>query len=130
MKSSRLIMAFGLTITISMVAVSLIITIQSMKDSHADIPPPNIKTIGDFRLWRPTYTNAYRISIGPMTNYHVDNPSARYQSRGPKAYIFRSNGRYREVSDTSAVMWAKKRSRLQGAIEIIQVNIQDIPTPE
>ena len=100
-----------------------------MGAAHADIPPPTVKTISDFRSWRPTFTTVHLVSIGSYSNYYIDNDNARYSSRGPRTYVFSASGKYLETSELTADMRSFRFAANQG-VNITRVNINDIPMPE
>ena len=125
----NLLIALGAVVVLSLMGAAVFIGLQSMSAAHADIPPPTVKTISDFRTWRPTFTTAHLITFGWSSNYYIDNDNARYSSRGPRTYVFSTSGKYLETSDLTADM-RNFRFTANLSVNIIKVNINDIPIPE
>ena len=121
--------ALGVVVVLSLMGATVFIGLQSMSAAHADIPPPTVKTISDFRSWRPTFTTAHLITFGWSSNYYIDNDNARYSSRGPRTYVFSTSGKYLETSDLTADMRSFEFAASKG-VNITRVNIDDIPIPE
>ena len=121
--------ALGVVVVLSLMGATVFIGLQSMSAAHADIPPPTVNTISDFRSWRPTFTTAHLITFGWSSNYYIDNDNARYSSRGPRTYVFSTSGKYLETSDLTADMRSFAFAASKG-VNITRVNIDDIPIPE
>ncbi len=129
MKSSIWAISLGVAVVAALMGTTVYFMLRSMQAAQADRPPPSLKTIADFRAWRPTFTNAHRVAYGRITNYYVDNDNARYDSRGPRTYIFDSAGRYLETSALTADLRSLRFVASEG-VSVARVDVQDIPIPE
>lgn len=125
----NLLIALGVVVVLSLMGAAVFIGLQSMSAAHADIPPPTVKTISDFRSWRPTFTTAHLVTFGWSSNYYIDNDNARYSSRGPRTYVFSTSGKYLETSELTADMRSFAFAVSKG-VNITRVNIDNIPIPE
>ena len=126
---NALMITFGVVVTVLLIGVTAFIGLKSMSAAQADIPPRTVKTISDFRSWRPTYTTVHLVTFGWVSNYYINNDNALYSSRGPRTYVFSSSGKYLEVSDLTADMRSFQFGSGKG-VNITRVNINDIPIPE
>ena len=126
---NTLLITCGILVMVSLIGTTVFFGLNTMSAARADIPPPAVKTIADFRSWRPTFTTVHLITFGWSSNYYIDNDNARYSSRGPRTYVFNTSGKYLETSDLTSDMRSYRFASNQG-VNITRVNINDIPIPE
>lgn len=55
-------------------------------------PPLEVRTVADFRKWRPQYEQAVRVEAGGSTYYLVFGERARMLASGPSGYLFDARG--------------------------------------
>lgn len=55
-------------------------------------PPWSVKTLDDFRKWRPQYENAFRTEARGSVYYLVQGERARALASGPSGYVFDGHG--------------------------------------
>ncbi len=55
-------------------------------------PPLNIRTLDDFRKWRPRYDQAVKLESGGTVYYLVYGEKARTLASGPSGYLFDARG--------------------------------------
>jgi hypothetical protein len=68
-----------------------------MQDSglHETVQPPwSVRTLDDFRKWRPQYENAFRIEARGLVYYLVLGERARVLASGPSGYAFDGRGNF------------------------------------
>lgn len=59
---------------------------------HAAEPPWSVRTLDDFRKWRPQYDQALRIESAGPPYYLVLGEKARMLASGPSGYVFDARG--------------------------------------
>jgi hypothetical protein len=55
-------------------------------------PPWSVRTLEDFRKWRPQYERAIRLESGGSTYFLVLGEPARVLASGPSSYLFDARG--------------------------------------
>lgn len=55
-------------------------------------PPFSVRTLQDFRKWRPQHEQALRLETGGATYYVVFGEPARVLASGPSSYLFDARG--------------------------------------
>jgi hypothetical protein len=55
-------------------------------------PPFNVRTLDDFRKWRPRYDQAVKLESGGTVYYLVYGEKARMLASGPSGYLFDARG--------------------------------------
>lgn len=61
---------------------------------HRITPPPELRTLEDFRRWQPARREATRIIGNGMTYYLVYGERGRTLASGPAGYLFDSGGNF------------------------------------
>lgn len=57
-------------------------------------PPPGVKNINDFRIWKPTYTNARKVETNGSVFYIVQGDYSRFLASSKAEYYFDRKGIY------------------------------------
>jgi hypothetical protein len=55
-------------------------------------PPWSVRTLEDFRRWRPQYSEALRVEAGPSVYYLVHGERGRTLASGRSGYVFDERG--------------------------------------
>jgi len=119
-------------LVIGVCVVAILMTIPALnyldmrKKYHAALPPDHVKTIDDFRAWRPDYTNTHRVIVGDVTWYFVDNPTSRQPGRHPNTYIFDRDGKYLRDTSLTADLRSYRFVHSAGS-RITPINIAEVP---
>jgi len=126
MKNTSVYMLLGSAAIISLIGLSIYSTIDSSQNIYSDTPPPHIKTIKDFQIWRPMNTNATRVKVGNITYFYINNEHAYFTVRRPRTYIFNNKGQFLRTSELTADMRSPLFLNSKG-VDITPVAIEDIP---
>jgi hypothetical protein len=110
-------------------AVSIVIILYSVfvsvRFSHVS-PPRDMRSIADFRKWRPDLTDAAKISVRGSTYFVVKGPFARPLPSDRSEFYFDSNGTFltwnRDIGDI-----AEPRILHPGSSSREPISISDIP---
>lgn len=110
------------------IAIVLYSVFVSLRFSHVS-PPSDMKSIADFRKWRPDLTDAAKISVRGNTYFAVKGTFARPLPSDRSEFYFDSNGTFltwnRDIGDIF-----DPRILHPGASARESISISDIPNKD
>jgi len=84
-----------LLMLLGVVAIGIIALKMQDSSLHETVQPPwSVRTLDDFRKWRPQYENAFRIEARGWVYYLVLGERARVLASGPSGYVFDGRGNF------------------------------------
>ena len=90
-------------------------------------PPWSVRTLDDFRKWRPQYDQAVKLETEGSVYYLIFGERARTLASGPSGYLFDARGNFvgwiRDTGDDSYLRIAIDSSVRKGALGAAQIVI-------
>jgi len=65
---------------------------RDAESKRAAEPPPSVRTLDDFRKWRPHFDQAIKLETRGMVYYLIFGEKARLLASGPSGYVFDARG--------------------------------------
>ena len=88
-------------------------------------PPWSVRTLEDFRKWRPQYEQAVRLEYEGTTYFLVFGERARILASGPSSYLFDARGNLigwtLDTGDDTYLRVAVDQSARKGSLNISQI---------
>ena len=121
-----------LLMLLGVVAIGLIA--MRMKDNglRAAVEPPfGVRTLDQFRKWRPQYQQALRLEAGGSTYYVIFGERARSLASGPSSYLFDARGTFigwmLDAGDDNYLRVAIDNDARKGAVKASEIAVRESP---